>query len=266
MGLAIDTNLGHVTNAGAALTGLTMASGDTLTVRSFPTTGKAYLEAVMSQVSTAGQARVKSPMFVDNVAGITLPTKESPSEFLLPQDVGQPLVANDTLIAQATSGAADSSVVALRTYYTDLTGAAARLHNWSDIAGNIKGIKTVQVAVTSSATIGAWQDTVITTTENLLQANTDFAVLGYETDTPYVCVGIKGSEMNNFRVCGPGATTTLDISSYFVDFSERMGTPHIPVFNSANNGSVFVSVAANTASVSGNVYLVLAQLANNLPN
>ena len=263
MGLAIDTVLGAVTNS-AALTALTMAGGDSLTVRPSNPSGKATLEAIMVQASTAGQVRVKSPMFADNVSGITVPSKESPAEFLMPQEIGQSLVSQDTLIAQATSGAADSTVVALRNYYSDLAGASARLHSWGDIAGIIRNIKTMEVATVSNAAIGAWEDTIITATEDLLWANTDYAVLGYELSAPLAVVGVKGSELNNFRVCGPGATSTLDISEYFVAFSERMGTPHIPVINSANVGSIFVSTAANTASVACNVYLVLAQLASNL--
>lgn len=263
MGLAIDTVLGEVTNS-AALTGLTMAGGDSLTVRSFSTSAQAYLEAVISEASTAGQVRVKSPMFADNVAGITLPTSEKPSEFLLPREVGQRLVTQDTLVAQATSGAADSTVVALRNYYTDLTGASARLHSWGDIAGNIRNIKALEVDCVTAAGIGSWSDTVITTTEDTLWANTDYALLGYDVSAAVAVVGLKGSELNNFRVCGPGATSTLDISEYFVTFSDRMGTPHIPVVNSANKDSIFVSTAANAASVATKIYLILAQLTNNL--
>lgn len=262
MGLAIDTVLGQVTNS-AALAALAMAQGDSLTVRPSNPGGKATLEAILAQASTPGQVRVKSPMFADNVSGITVPTKESPGEFLMPQDIGQSLVSQDTLSAQATSGAADSTVVALRNYYSDLAGASARLHSWGDIAGNVRNIKVMEVACVTGA-IGAWSDTLITTTENLLWANTDYAVLGYEVNAAVAAVGIKGNEFNNFRVCGPGATSTLDISEYFVSFSERMNTPHIPVFNSANDGSVFVSTAANAANVAVNVYLVLAQLASNL--
>lgn len=263
MGLAIDTVAGHVTNS-AALTPITLAAGDSLTVRSFQPSARAYLEAVLAQASTKGQVQVKSPMFADNVKGITLPTAEAPAEFLMPREVGQHLTPQDTLICQATSGAADSTVVALRNYYADLTGASARLHSWGDIAGNIANIKSMEVDTVSSAAIGTWQDTLITTTENLLDANTDYALLGYEVDTALCAVGLKGSELNNFRVCGPGGISTLDISEYFVAYSDRMGTPHIPVFNSANVNAVFVSTLANTANVASKVYLILAQLASNL--
>lgn len=263
MGLAIDTVAGVVTN-NAGLTNITVAPGDSLTNRSFPPSAKAVLDAVLAQASTKGKVRITSPMFADNVAGITLPTAEAPAEFLLPREVGQPIVPQDTLAVQATSGAADSTVVALRRYYSDLTGASARLHSWGDIAGNIANIKTVEVDCVSSATIGQWNDTVITTTENLLDANTDYALLGYEVDTALCAVGLKGSELNNFRVCGPGGISTLDISEYFVAFSDRMNAPYIPVFNSANRASVFVSTLANTVSVASKVYLVLAQLSNNL--
>lgn len=263
MGLAIDTVLGAVTNS-AALTGVTFASGDSGAIRSFPTTATAMLEAIIRDGTTAGQVRVKSPLFADDVSGITFGTKEAPAEFLLPVQVGQQLTSQDTLTVQANSGAADSTVVAIRNYYSNLSGASARLHSWGDISGIVKAIKTVQVAVTTSATIGAWSDTVITTTENLLHANTDYAVLGYVTDAALAVVGVKGSETANLRICGPGSSSTVDISNYFIVLSNGHGTPHIPVFNAANKDSFYVVAAANTASVAANVYLVLAELSQNL--
>lgn len=265
MGLAIDTILAATVNPGAGPTAATVtASGDSLTVRNFGTADRAYLEQIIRMGTTAGFAQVRSPRLHDNVSGIRITPGESPSVFALPAYVGQVLYSGDALIAELSGGAAETDIMALSVFYSNLQGSNARLHSWGDIAGNIAYVKPVRVAVTSSATIGAWTDTAITTTENLLEAGSDYAVLGYTTNTALGVVGVRGQETGNLRVCGCGATSEFATSDYFIYLSEKTGRPHIPVFNSNNAGNVQVSVAAATASVSSTVELILAQLSSNL--
>lgn len=266
MGRALDTilsgvNVGGATTVATALTDTTIANGDSKTVRAFGPSAEAFLEQIILQAGTAtNQVRVKSPMFHDNVNGISYKSQASPTIFEMPREIGQKLYSNDQLTVQATAAANTACLVALTAYYTDLPGAAARLASWGDIRGLIKSIKPVEVDVTTGAASNTWVDTVITTTEDLLHANTDYAVLGYESDVNIGVIGIKGQETGNLRVCGPGDASTRQMSDFFVDASTRYGTPHIPVFNSANKDSVFVSVAGNGLSTAAKVQLVLAEL------
>ena len=262
---AIDTVVGIATNPGASLTAVTMNNGDSLTVRNFAPTDSAYLERVTRVGTSSGAARILSPLLHDDTRGITFTTPESPSVYLMPQGRGERLYAQDTLTVQVSGGTAETDLVALSIYYTNLAGGSARLHSWGDIAPLISHIKPIEVDVTNSATKGAWTDTVITTTENILKANTDYAILGYITDTVQAMVGVKGIETQNLRVCGPGTTTTDDTSNYFVDWSNREMTPHIPVFNAANAGGFYVSTCDTAASSTPKVQLVCAQLSSNLP-
>lgn len=264
--VAIDTVVGHAANPSTTFTAVTFNTGDSGAVRSFAPTDTAVLERITRAGATSGSARVLSPLLHDNVRGITFTSPENPTVFMMPQNQGQRVYPQDTLAVSVTGGTAETDAVALSIYYSNLPGANARLHNWADIKALISYIKPMEVDVTNSATIATWTDTVITTTEQLLRANTDYAVLGYVTDTVQAMVGIKGSETGNLRVCGPGTTATDDTSQYFVDWSNREGTPHIPVFNSANQGSVFVSTCDVVASSTPKVQLVLAQLSQNLPN
>lgn len=260
---AIDTILLDVHNATAGAIGLTAATAataDSLTVRNFPQTSRGFIEAVNVQGSGTRQARLISPMLHDNVTGLTFQFSEEPTGFLLPRDVAQPVVPGDTLTFQMDAAATSDTVGTLMFYYQNLPGASSRLHSWGDISGIIKSIKACEVDVTTSAVIGAWSDTVITTTENQLHARTDYAVLGYLANTAAVCVGIKGQETGNLRICGPGQTSTVDTVEYFISMDARHGVPHIPVFNADNRNSVYVSVAANTASVATKVTLILAEL------
>lgn len=261
---AIDTIVGHAANPSTTFTAVTFNTGDSGAVRSFPSTNNARLERVVRAGATSGSARILSPRLHDNVRGITFTSPESPTVFMMPQKIGQKVYAQDTLTVQVTGGTAETDLVALSIYYESLPGSDARLHNWGDIAGLITEIKPLEVDVTNSATIGTWTDTVITTTEDLLIANRDYAILGYVTDTSIALVGVKGNETGNLRIAGPGTTATDDTSQFFVDWSDREGTPHIPVVNSANKGSIFVSTADVVASSTPKVQLIMALLSSNL--
>lgn len=263
MGVAIDT-IGTFVTAGATnpttLKTVTVSTGDSLQIRSFPAANQAWLEQLFYQGVTKGKNRVTSPLFHDNVTGITLGTSDTVTNWMMGQYVRQPVRTTDTLAASSSAAAGASGVLAISIYYQNLPSSNARLANWGDISGVIKSIKGLEIDVTSSGTVGTWQDTAINTTDKQLHANTDYAVIGYECDTALAVVGVKGNETGNLRVCGPGVATTIPTPSYFADLSQKLGTPHIPVFNSNNQGAYYVSCLANTTSVASKIYLILAEL------
>jgi hypothetical protein len=262
----LDTVLTSVVNPGAALTATVPATGDSLTTRAFAPGSFAGLAGIIRDGVTVGTAQVKSPSLHDDVNGINFRTGELPSTLLLPRDTWQPLQPSDTLFVAATGGAAETDLVALVAYYSALNGISARLNAWSDISGLVQNIETIIVACTASATIGQWADTLITTTQNVLKAGYDYALLGYITDTPLGVIGLRGSETGNLRSCGPGTSTTYDTSEWFIQLSDRSGYPCIPVFNANNRASVFVSVADHLASTVANVTLITAQLSSPAPH
>lgn len=265
MGLALDTVLVAATNPGAGgIAGSTAASGDTLSVRNFNPPDMAYLENIIRMGTAAGFVQVQSPLLHDNVFGIRITPAESPSLFSLPAEMTQSLQAQDTFVVTISGGSAEVDIALLSLYYTNLPGVAARLHSVGDIQGNIKYIKPIRVAVTSSATVGGWVDTVLTTTENLLHANKDYAVLGYMDNAALGAIGLKGIDTGNLRAAGPGSTSELATTDFFVAMSNLTGRPHIPVFNAANVNGTFVSVCAATASVAAVVELICAELVSNL--
>lgn len=266
MPLAIDTILGRAVNPGATATALTMATGDSLTVRNYVPPAMAYLEKVHRAGVATSTIQIKSPTLHDNVEGIQYISPETPSQFFFPKGQAQVLRAQDNLTVTTTGGTNETDIVSLSIYYTDLPGIAARLHMPADISPLIQQYKILQVAMTTSATAGQWQDTVITTTEDLLIANRDYAVLGYLTDVAVGLVGVKGIDTGNLRVAGPGTASSRDTTNFFLDWSEREGRPHVPVINSANKGSIFATAADSGASTAVKVQLYLALLSTNLPN
>ena len=263
---AIDTINTGVANPSTVYTATVASSGDSLTVRNFPTTSPAYLDHLFRRGATKGAFRVRSPRFHDNVTGINFASAETVDTLTLPAQLNQPLYPSDTLIAEITGGAAETDGGVLVIYYTQVQGIQARLNSWSDISGIIKSVKPFQVAVTNSGTIGAWTDTVITTTENQFHADADYAVLGFKTDTVQSAVGIKGQETGNLRICGPGSLTGFDTADWFVRNSQLSGLPYIPVFNANNRASVYVSTCDVVASTTPTVTLICAELTQPAPN
>lgn len=261
MGLAIDTILSSVADATTGFVNTTTTnSNDSLTVRNYPTSAGAKITSVIRGHDAIGGVRVLSPLLHDNVTGMTWYSGETVSVHEMPPYLGQPAQPGDTLTVQVQGDNSNPATVGTVIYYQDLTGASANLYQWGDISGAIKSIKPMTVAVTSSATIGAWVDTLITVTENQLHATSYYAVLGFATSVQLSLIGIKSQATGNLRICGPGTVLMQDTTYYFVDEANRMGVPFIPVFNGQDRAAVFCSVANYAASTASNITLVLAEL------
>ncbi len=264
MGLAIDT-VGFTQTGATATLGTFIASaavaGDSFTVRSFAPSDSALLENIMWQGQSSDGVRVRSPLLHDNVQGIQYFPGETPVRRLLPYGFAQKLNPQDTLVLEQnfqTNAQVDTG--ALSIYYSNLGGSAARLHMPQDVLPNIKSVKILRVTMPAGGAAGAWLDALFTTSENLLHANTDYAVLGYITSVVLTCIGLRGIDTGNLRICGPGVTDDNVTSQYFAEESIRQGTPHIPIVNSANAGSIFVSALGNVSPSAAIIQLVLAEL------
>jgi hypothetical protein len=265
---AIDTIASFQTTVGSTLAAGVMATGDSATVRNFPDTSSAQLiAAYYDSVTSALTWRIRSALLHDNVDGIQFdPGASAPSLLIAPQ-ILQPVRAQDQLVFEFTTAASTGKALgAAMIYYPSLPGAMARLYSVGDIQGNIDNVKPLRVSIGSGAnTAGIWLDTVITTTENLLHANTDYAVLGAGFNQAVACVGVKGTDTGNLRVCAPGGTNNPYGPQFFAWLSAMSGLPTIPVINAANAGSTFVSIISSAAtSAAGFVTLYLAELSHNL--
>lgn len=262
MGLCIQSVVGVATNPGAAFTAVTAATGDSLNPANFTMGTQGFLDHIVRRGATKGAARVTSPKLHDNVTGMTFYSDLTVTRFQMPPEIGQPVYPADVLTVSVTGGAAETDGVMLTYWYQDNPGVAAKLVQWADIAGLIRNIKPITVAVTTSATIGAWQDTVVTTTENQLHADSYYAVLGYQTDTVIGGIGFKSPETGNYRIAGPGTDLGEDTVDYFVAQAQMHGRPYIPFFAANNRAGAFVCTWDIAASTAANITLVLAELAS----
>lgn len=261
MGLALRVLTGRVTNPGATVTTLTANTGDTFTVQSFPEGTPAYLEGMWTQQATAGVFQVHSPRMHDDVRGIRLLAPAALPSNLLDDRSEQILFPNDPLTVQLSGGGAEVDAGALLLYYNNLPGVDARLATWDQIKPRIANLLSVVVTTSDPTTSGDWSaGNVFTTDSDLLKSDTDYAVLGYETNVACLAVALAGSDFGNLKVGGPGQIQPLETRDWFIRLALAHGTPHIPVFNSNNRGSILSHVARVGTGSSVGISWRLAQL------
>lgn len=259
--VAMEVVLGADTVAAAAFTALTAGAGNSFVVRDYPDSAQAFIWDLWAQQATAGQVRLHSARMHDDVQGLIFNVLAATTRGLFPTYARQKVYPNDQLRFEHTNGGVvEVDCAAFLAYYTELPGVAARLSMWDQVNPNIVNLVTVNTVVAAGA-VGAWSaGTVLTTTSDLLKADTDYAILGYHCSVASTCVGIQSSDTGNLRVGGPGVIEALETRDWFVRLSHDIGGPAIPVFNSNNKGSVLLSIA-NPAGAAANVTLFLAQLA-----
>lgn len=263
MGRAVDTILAFNTQAGAGAFPQVLAAtaGDSLTIRASKGEAAARIMALITGGTAGSKYRVQSPLMHDNVTGFTFAPAEMPAQFVVPPDTSIQVQQQDTLVASGSCTGATTITMGIVVDYDDLRGTSAELYRWADIGPDIKFLKSVEIDLNAIA-VGAWTDTLITTTEDQLHADKSYAVLGWVQNQAVDIMGVKGVATGNLRMCGPGAATTVDVSEYFVHMSERHGRPYIPVFQANDRRAFFIS-AANHVAVGGGAqqaYLLVAEL------
>lgn len=262
MGQVIEVITGRATNP-AALTALTMNTGDTNNVRSFGEGATPYMENAWTQQATAGLLRVRSPRMHDSTQNIRHQANAALPRPLFPLGTEQRLFQTDTLTLEIQGGGAEVDAAAFLMYYANVGSGGGRYAMWEQVKSLIANHLTVQVAVTGPVTSGDWSaGNLLTSFSDLLKADTWYAVLGYTLDAPVLAVALQGPDTGNYRVGGPGILAADETRSWFKDLSQAHGTPHIPILNSQNDGATNVMVSRITAAGTINVSLHLVQLAS----
>lgn len=262
MGAALEVITGRVTNAGGVFVACTPNSGDSFSVKNFDNPDQAMLLDMWALGATAGFARIRSPRLHDNTQAMRFKFTAANPVPLLPDYVQQTLYAQDALIVEISDAGAETDLMSFLNYYSNMPGSGARLYDWPTIKSRIRNILSQEVSLVSGATLGDYSGGVaINSTMTGLKANTDYAILGYDTDTSVCTIGIRGPDTGNFRIGGPGTSTRVETRDWFIRLSEMNQVPVIPVFNSANQGATIVDVAHNANAVTTICDLVLAELA-----
>ena len=262
-GPALDTITVTGTAIGATLAAGAVATGDSLQIKNQTGGAPAWLVEFWADFQVAGEARIRSPKFHDNVDAIRSRVLIGVVEPLLPAGVAQPLFGQDVLSVELAGSAVAGDVesVVMQVYYPDLPGQSARLMTWEQIKPRVKNVLGVRVAITLGATPGYNGARAINSDVDLLQANTDYAVLGMTTNTECAAVCLRGPDTGNLRCAVPGEPGLIHITNnWFKHLAEKYNLPLIPVINSANKGGTFIDCVNDENAGTANVVVWLAQL------
>lgn len=263
MGKALELITGFVTAPGTTQTALTMAAGNSLTIRNAEQGSKISLIQLWADVQTAGIFRVRSPQMHDNVQGIRYRTVVSEPDPLLPWGNLQPMTAQDTLQSDLSGSATagDIETACMLVAYDDLPGISGQFIDYAEMQNRVVNLVTVENNLTLGTAGGYSGEEAINAEFDLLHANTDYAILGYTVNGECACIRYVSSDFGNLGLGGPGNDSDKFLTAnWFVSLSQRSAMPLIPVFNSANASSVLVSGAQDENGTDVIVNTILAEL------
>lgn len=260
MGLAMEIITGKATNP-ASYTAVTMATGDSATVRNFPNPDSATWLNAWALGATAGNFRVRSPRMHDNVQGIKGSFAAATPVPMFDHHMAENLYPQDNLTIEIIDAGTETDMASMLMYYEDLPGTAARLYRWNEISSRVQHLMGTEVDITTGGTSGDYGGaTAINATFDQFKANTDYAILGYVTNTAMLSVGVRSADFGNLRVGGPGTNNKIDTRNWFTNLSDKTGKACIPVFNAANKSNTLVDVVHNATGTAVTVTFLCAQL------
>ena len=257
--------------AGGAFETLAAVTDDTLQVRWFgPNTRVRILEWWGGNNATLCQFSLRSPDMHDNTRGLaaaamfnpTLSGADGNPQLFLGGRMSQPLRPTETIVAEVNGTAADDVTTTYLTYYEGPEVPSARLVSWAEIEHRIENLVGIQVSPSPAAATSTYGTAeVLSTDDDRLHANKDYALIGYQTTLPFTTLAIDGPETQNYRIAMPGHWDERITSGWFRDMSEDLGLPCIPVFNSNNRGAINVRAATAGGGGAPVIRLQFAELA-----
>lgn len=260
---ALELLTGYAVAPGTTLTALTMASGNSLTVRNAPENSDIRLLQTWVHCPGGDSLRIRSPQLHDNVQGLRIDHVSSEIDPLLPAGFWQPLVPQDTLVVEiaGSATAGDVETVSMLLYYSDLPGISARLTSPDEVRSSFKNLLSVENTLSLGTSGGYSGEETIAAEYDLLKANTDYAILGYQVGAECATVRWRSADSGNLGFGGPGNELDKQITaSWFVRLSNSYGLPLIPVFNSANKSNLLVDGAQDENGTDVTLQTFLAEL------
>jgi hypothetical protein len=262
-GAAMELLTGFVTAPSTTQTALTMSTGDSLQIKNAPPDRVARLLSAWADNQTAGILRIRSPKLHDNVQGIRVKVTASDVVPVLPMGFAQKLYPQDILSVDLSGSATggDIETAALLLFYEDLLGQAARFIAADELLRRGQHLVAVENTL-ALGTAGGWSGSEAINVEyDLWKANTDYALVGYVTDTECAAIAWKGPDTGNLRVGGPGNETLRHVTAeWFLRLSRMYGMPLIPVFNSANKGATSIDGAQDENGTDALVQSIFVEL------
>ncbi len=263
---AMELVSGLVLDAGT-LKALTPLAGNSFTLRNTPDgTEIRLLQAWTTEDPTnhLGEFVIRSPLMHDNVRGISLLEGGARCLPLLNNLVRQRLFSQDTLILEVlgVAGAAVLSFGSMLIYYEDLIGVSSNFITPDELRTRSINLATVENTITALATGEYGTAEAINAESDLLKANTDYAIIGYECQAiSGQAIRYRASSWGNLGLGGPANNAHPHLTSqWFTNLAEQVGLPLIPVFNSAERANVLIDMCTDETAADQKVITYLAQL------
>lgn len=262
--MAMEVVTGFVTAPGATLTAVTLASGNSLVVRNARLDSKVWLLNLWSDHQAAGIVQLRSPKLHDNVRGIRTRSVISEVQPYLPYRFRQNLVPQDQLILEVSGSAVagDIETAAFLVFYEDLPGTEGRFLSPDDVYNRMVNLVTVEVSNAVGAAGGYSGEVALNSGSDLLKANVDYALLGYQVSAEGAVVRLRGPDTGNLGVGGPATETDKHLTRHWFEYlSQSYGIPMCPVINAANKGGTLCDAAQDenaTAIVTSWIFAELA--------
>jgi hypothetical protein len=242
-GVAWELISGFVTAPSTTQTALTMSTGDSLAVRAGVGDKLVELVQAWADNQAAGVLRIRSPRMHDNVQGIRAQVTASDVVPLMALGRAQRLYHQDQLAVDLSGSATagDIESAALLLWYEDIAGIAGRFIDYTELMR--RGVNVLNVENTlATGTAGGWSGgEAINAEYDPFKANTDYALIGYLTNTEATAIAWRGADTGNLRVGGPGNETLRHVTAdWFIRLAKNYNRAAIPVFNSQNKAGIQV--------------------------
>jgi hypothetical protein len=231
----------------AAPTPFVPGMGQSFTLRSQDPNAKCSLLNVFSSFANPSGFSIRSPRMHDNVRGIAYSSSGNLFTAMGIDGIQQPMVQQDNIqvVGDIGGNAAAWDSVWFTIYYENLIGASGNFYKYDDIKNRIKNLLTVPITVVPSA-VGDWAPFVtINSSIDLFKANTDYAILGVESNSYDGMIGIQGPCTGNVIFGIPAVEDARNYNPNFcVQESIMTGLPTIPVMQSADKAATFVTISS----------------------
>lgn len=260
---------------GSAFEALAACTKDSLTVISTanPSVPAAWMEELFaSNHAHKMEVDVFSQRFGDNQNGYRGEVQfrsGTTQQSILGRTVDIPVWSADTLNVQVNGTASDNANAMLQLYYPNIPGAGQRLATAAyvepiiqgGIAGNSR-VLGIEVTVTPGTTGNYGTAVALNANDDRLQADYDYALIGFATDLPVLCIGVSGPDTGFYRIPCPAMWDQRWTADWFLQQSRWRNSPRVPIINANNKATTFLDGVDAVNVGATKVTLFLAQLPN----
>jgi hypothetical protein len=258
---ALDMVSGFATAPGAGPTALTMAAGDSLTVRATKVAQNIRLLNFWNQNQVAGFGRLRSPRFSDNIQGIRALATVANTSPAMPMGYSEPLIAQDNLIAEIGGSAVGGQIESMSwlNWYDSDFAPDTNFIGSSDLKARAVKMVTVRTIHAFGAGGGYTGQVAINSTDDNAKNGKRYAVLGYKVSAQCCSIALRGVDTGNLRCGGPGTVALPEMTeNWFMRLADEYGIKCIPTIDWANKFGIFVDGVQDqaAAAVTAQWYLV----------